>query len=156
MMIATMVLTVAIDLMVAVGVGVLLSAIIFMKIMSEEGFKITSRQENDVRVYILEGPLFFGAVELITQTITGDYSPRIAIDLRKVTVIDASGALILLQLYEYLRERNQELYLFGAEPNVESTLHRMKVCEKIGRNGCYPPQGYSNYSLENGADQTVS
>ncbi|WP_226086877.1 SulP family inorganic anion transporter [Mesobacillus sp. S13] len=155
-MIATMVLTVAIDLMVAVGVGVLLSAIIFMKIMSEEGFKITSRQENDVRVYILEGPLFFGAVELITQTITGDYSPRIAIDLRKVTVIDASGALILLQLYEYLRERNQELYLFGAEPNVESTLHRMKVCEKIGRNGCYPPQGYSNYSLENGADQTVS
>jgi sulfate permease, SulP family len=154
-MLATMILTVAIDLMVAVGIGVLMSALIFMKKMSEEGFKITSRQENGLTVYTLEGPLYFGAAELITQTVTADPSPRIAIDLGKVTVIDASGALTLLQLYEQLRERNQELYLFGAEPHIELTLRKMKVIERMGSNACYAVQGDSIYSLENATDHRV-
>lgn len=154
-MLATMILTVAIDLMVAVGVGVLLSALIFMKKMSEEGFKITSRHENDLTVYTLDGPLYFGAAELITQTVTADHSPSIAIDLGKVTVIDASGALTLLQLYEQLRERNQDLCLWGAEPHIELTLRKMKVFERMGSNAYYATQGNSIYSLEKTTDHRV-
>jgi sulfate permease, SulP family len=154
-MLATMILTVAIDLMVAVGVGVLMSALIFMKKMSEEGFRITSRQENDLTVYSLEGPLYFGAAELITKTISSDSSPHIAIDLGKVTVMDASGALTLLQLYEQLRERNQDLYLLGAEPHIEMTLRKMKVFERMGSNAGYATQGNSIYSLENATDHRV-
>lgn len=88
-MLVRMILTVAIDLMVAVGVGIVISALIFMKRMSEEGFKITSRYEDELKIYKFEGPLYLGTTELITKMISSDSSHGIAIDLEKITIVDA-------------------------------------------------------------------
>jgi sulfate permease, SulP family len=134
-MLVTMILTVAIDLMVAVGVGIVMSALIFMKRMSEEGFKITSRTEGNLNVYILEGPLYFGATELITKTISSDTSSEIAIDLEKVTVVDASGALLLLQLKDQLKERGQNLYLVGNDLDLGGILRKMNIFQRFGAKG---------------------
>ncbi|WLR54365.1 SulP family inorganic anion transporter [Mesobacillus subterraneus] len=136
-MLVTMVLTVAIDLMVAVGVGIVMSALIFMKRMSEEGVKIYYKMEHDLKVYTLEGPLYFGVTELIAKTIISDGSPEIVIDLEKVTVVDASGALLLLQLRDQLDERGQKLYLVGNDLDLGGILRKMNIFQKFGPAGHY-------------------
>jgi sulfate permease, SulP family len=140
-MLITMILTVVIDLMVAVGVGIVMSALIFMKRMSEEGFKITGKSDHDIMVYTLEGPLYFGATELITKTIAADQSQHIVMNLKEVTLVDASGALLLLQLYEQLRERGQNFYLAGANPDIEVKLQKMKIFERMGTTGYFKDIG---------------
>jgi sulfate permease, SulP family len=127
-MLVTMSLTVAIDLMVAVGVGIVMSALIFMKRMSEEGFKIDSKIENNIKIYKLEGPLYFGATEQISKSISSDSSPNIAIELEKVTIIDASGAMLLLQL----KERGQNLYLVGNDIDLGGILRKLNVFQQFG------------------------
>jgi sulfate permease, SulP family len=134
-MLVTMILTVAIDLMVAVGVGIVMSALIFMKRMSDEGFKINSKTKNSLNVYTLEGPLYFGATELITKTISSDISHDIVIDLEKVTIVDASGALLLLQLKDQLKERGQTLYLVGNDLDLGGILRKMNVFQNFGPTG---------------------
>lgn len=133
-MLATMILTVAIDLMVAVGVGIVMSALIFMKRMSEEGFKMTGRTVGDLKIYTLEGPLYFGSTDLISKNISSDPNPRIAIDLEKVTIVDASGALTLLQLNEQLKEKGQTLYLIGNDLDLGGILRKMNIFQKLGSN----------------------
>ncbi|WP_246860902.1 SulP family inorganic anion transporter [Bacillus sp. REN3] len=131
-MVVTMVLTVAIDLMVAVGVGIVMSALIFMKRMSEEGFKMTNKAEGGLSLYFLEGPLYFGSVEQITRTITSDNNPHIAIDIAQVTIVDATGALTLLQLNDQLKERGQNLYLVGNDLDLGGILRKMDIFSRIG------------------------
>lgn len=133
-MLATMILTVAIDLMVAVGAGIVMSALIFMKRMSEEGFKMTSRTVRDLKIYTLEGPLYFGSTDLISKNISSDPNARIAIDLGKVTIVDASGALTLLQLNEQLKEKGQTLYLIGNDLDLGGILRKMNIFQKLGPN----------------------
>ncbi|ESU32034.1 hypothetical protein G3A_12930 [Bacillus sp. 17376] len=139
-MLVTMILTVAIDLMVAVGVGIVMSALIFMKRMSEEGFKINNKTDNGLKVYSLEGPLYFGATELITKTISSDSSPDIVIDIEKVTVVDASAALPLLQLKEQLKERDQNLYLVGNDLDLGGILRKMNIFHEFGTTGHFETQ----------------
>jgi sulfate permease, SulP family len=135
-MLVTMSLTVAIDLMVAVGVGIVMSALIFMKRMSEEGFKIDSKIENNIKIYKLEGPLYFGATEQISKSISSDSSPNIAIELEKVTIIDASGAMLLLQL----KERGQNLYLVGNDIDLGGILRKLNVFQRFGETGHFESQ----------------
>lgn len=134
-MLVTMILTVAIDLMVAVGVGIVMSALIFMKRMSEEGFKINHTSESGLKIYNLEGPLYFGATELIAKTISSDNSPDIAIAIEKVTIVDASGALLLLQLKDQLKARGQSLYLVGNDLDLGGILRKMNVFHEFGTTG---------------------
>lgn len=134
-MLVTIVLTVAIDLMVAVGVGIVMSALIFMKRMSEEGFKIDSKTIDGLKIYSLRGPLYFGATELITRTISTEGSPQIAIDIEKVTIVDASGALLLIQLRDQLKERGQTLFLVGNDLDLGGILRKMNVYQSLGPAG---------------------
>jgi sulfate permease, SulP family len=133
-MITTMVLTVAIDLMVAVGVGIVMCALIFMKRMSEEGVKVESRQDNNVSIYTLEGPLYFGATDALVSKILADKNSSIVLEMEKVPVIDASGALTIVQINNQLKSRGQELYLTGLQRNVKVRLRKMKVFQSLGNN----------------------
>ncbi|WP_243462882.1 sodium-independent anion transporter [Mesobacillus boroniphilus] len=108
--------------------------------MSEEGFKINNKTDNGLKVYSLEGPLYFGATELITKTISSDSSPDIVIDIEKVTVVDASAALPLLQLKEQLKERDQNLYLVGNDLDLGGILRKMNIFHEFGTTGHFETQ----------------
>lgn len=75
-------LTIIFDLVIAIEVGMVLTCLLFMKRMSEEtdihGWKYTGNETADdsnnltelplgVRVYELNGPLFFGVAEMIAH-----------------------------------------------------------------------------------------
>lgn len=133
-MITTMVLTVVVDLMVAVGVGIVMSALIFMKRMSEEGVKVTNRKEEHLSIYTLEGPLYFGSTDSLVTTILKDKEKAIVLEMERVPVIDATGALAIVQIYDQLKQRDQQLYLVGIQKNIKVRLRKMKVFQSLGNN----------------------
>ena len=82
LLIVTFVLTVFVDLVVAVNVGVVLAALLFMRRMAETVQRRSSRYSTDPRrrtkksvlphnvlVYRIDGPFFFGAAEKLERTL---------------------------------------------------------------------------------------
>jgi sulfate permease, SulP family len=130
-MLLTMVLTVAVDLMVAVGAGVIFSALVFMKRINDEGVIITTRKVNDLSIYSINGPVYFGFTDRLLSRVTADNGTRIVLDMEKVTYIDASAAIVLLQIQQQLTLNNQSLYLSNMSKDVRECLKRMKVLENI-------------------------
>ncbi len=125
-LILTFVLTVMFDLVVAIGVGIVLAAMLFMSRMSEvtdvEGWKyiddendpdsITLREvpKNTV-VYEISGPLFFGAADKILNIRLKDRYSALILRMRSVTALDATAMHFLEQFYEKCQKKNITLIL---------------------------------------------
>jgi len=112
-LLATFILTVVVDLTVAIEVGMVLAAFLFMRRMAAvtNVSVITREMEDedmppelaklsvpkDVQIYEINGPFFFGAAEKFTQTISSvGKLPRVLIvRMRNVPAIDATGMKLL-------------------------------------------------------------
>src|SRR5690606_1662989 len=107
-MITTFLLTVLVDLAVAIGVGMVLASLLFMRRMSEvTNVRFVTREFTDrdnvdeshpplppgVEIYEIDGPFFFGAAEKFNETIARLRGrPRVLIiRMRNVPAIDSTG-----------------------------------------------------------------
>ncbi|MDG4552509.1 MAG: C4-dicarboxylic acid transporter DauA [Candidatus Contendobacter sp.] len=99
-------LTVIFDMVIAIGVGVVLAALLFMNRMAElTGGKhvefdhphLESPLPKDVRLYEVSGSLFFGAAEKAMSALhdIGARPRAVVIDIEGVTVMDVSGLVEL-------------------------------------------------------------
>jgi sulfate permease, SulP family len=131
-------ITVAVNFVVAVVVGVFLSMALFIATMNRsliravhDGTVRTSRriygpedtrrlaaERRRIKLVELEGAIFFGSAERLVTEAEGwaDTADHIVLDLRRVTAIDATGALGLEQLAKRLRARKVNLALAGVAP----------------------------------------
>jgi len=146
----TFVLTVTIDLTVAVEVGVVLAAFLFMHRMSEvvameshvdlveadeDDFKRARRTvERDVlpegvEAYRVSGPLFFAVANRIDDVLRAfGKAPRVFIlRLRLVPLIDASGAAAIGNLVERCRREGIALIFTGLQPQPARILADMGI-----------------------------
>ena len=155
-LLTTFLLTVLIDLTVAIEVGMVLAAFIFMKRMSERT-QISSIVALDntyaanadlydvdmldqrtlppgVEVYEITGPFFFGIADSLKSVLINlSYPPRVFIlRMRKVPMIDASGMYSLLEFHSKCKKANTTLYLSGVSAPLFQTLKKFDVVEKIG------------------------
>jgi len=102
----TFLLTVFVDLVVAVNVGVIVAALLFMRRMAdavsvEQHVDTTAtsydilgpKPDSGVVIYSIEGPLFFGAAEKLERTLAHIQRPATTLILRmgSVPFIDATG-----------------------------------------------------------------
>lgn len=152
-MVITFALTVVFDLVVAIEVGMVLAAMLFMKRMSDEttvkGWDY-SDNENDkdsielktvpknVRVYEVSGPLFFGAADKILDITVKEYTSCLVLRMRGVTAVDATAMNSLEQLYEKCNKKGIALVLSHVN---EQPLHAMKKL------GFYDKVGAENFCL---------
>lgn len=152
-MVITFALTVVFDLVVAIEVGMVLAAMLFMKRMSDEttvkGWDY-SDNENDkdsielktvpknVRVYEVSGPLFFGAADKILDITVKEYTSCLVLRMRGVTAVDATAMNSLEQLYEKCNKKGITLVLSHVN---EQPLHAMKKL------GFYDKVGAENFCL---------
>jgi sulfate permease, SulP family len=111
-MFAVFVLTVFVDLIVAVGVGVVLSmGLIIHRLAQEARFTVLpiedmekgSRMEGRVRVLEINGPFFFGSTSQMLDRVDQFIGTEVVIfDCRKVPFMDLSAKFVLEEMVENL------------------------------------------------------
>ncbi|MFZ0062550.1 MAG: sulfate permease [Pyrinomonadaceae bacterium] len=151
-LVVTFLLTVVIDLTVAIQVGVVLAAFLFMQRMSNttEVTKVTetlidedesetrdmSKLEvpKNVEVFEIYGSLFFGAIERFKDAMRSvEKRPRVLIlRMRHVQTIDASGLHSLEELLESTKRRGIVLIISAARPGVRALMERTGFAAALG------------------------
>ncbi len=152
-LIATLVLTVVVDLNVAIGVGFGLACMLFMHRMSEAslaGLGETSAIEDDddvtkprsvlvdmalpegIRVLSLRGPLFFGGAKSLADALkTGTSYPKVLIlRMRDVPLIDATALSALEEMAADLGKRGGRLVISGLQKQPRAAMHRMGLLKR--------------------------
>ena len=146
-LLATFLLTVAFDLTVAIQVGVVLAAFVFMVRMAEAVEVRTEAQvpqnggaavEEDlsqraelpegVEVYRIGGPVFFGVADRIGALLDGlPQRPQVLIlRMRQVPVIDASGVHALRSLAARCQRKGIALIISGLQPQPKRVIAGMR------------------------------
>jgi sulfate permease, SulP family len=145
----TFALTVFVDLVVAVNVGVILAALLFMRRMalavnvelqldgaSETAEDAVSRVSipRGVLVYGIEGPLFFGAAEKLERTLAHIQRPATTLVLRlnQVPFVDATGILAIEEIVNDFLRHGANVILSEVRPNVLRKLDRAGVSSRLG------------------------
>ena len=141
----TFILTVIFDLVIAIGVGMVLAAILFMKRMSEEtevtGWKYTENDTDslelkvvpkDVRVYEMSGPLFFGAADKIATITLKDFTRCLILRMRSVTALDATAMNALETLYKKCTEKNVRVIFSHVNPQPLSVMKKSGFFDMVG------------------------
>ena len=145
----TFTLTVLVDLVVAVNIGVILATLHFLRRMatSVEVRQATAQELTQefahkglltlppgVLVFAVEGPFFFGAVENFERALAGTHSdPEHLISrLKWVPFIDITGLQTLEEVVRDLHQRGVNVMLSGANARVEAKLRKAGIVELVG------------------------
>lgn len=142
-MLTCFVLTVVFDMVIAVTVGVVLAALLFMRRMSvltnveletESDLKI--EVPPGVRVYEIAGPLFFGAAKSAMEAIhtVGDRKDHTYIlDMQHVPTMDATGLVALESVLDRLRRSKIKVIFSGLRPEVGQMFERAGIKREPGK-----------------------
>jgi SulP family sulfate permease len=151
----TFFLTVFVDLVVAVNVGVILAALFFMRRMADSvsveqhvdmlpdsqqpGTPAvppnTGISNNGILVYSIDGPLFFGAAEKLERTLAHIQRPATTLILRmgNMPFLDATGIFAIEEIVTDFKRHGAEVLLAEVRPNVRYKLERGGVIAHVGQ-----------------------
>lgn len=148
LLLITFFLTIFTDLVIAVNIGVMLAALLFMKRMSEAVvFQQQSPEEikqeasnghlnlpERTFVFSMEGPFFFGAAERMESTLEAIHSHADVLVLRmgRVPFIDETGLQSMRDLQDTCSRHHTRLVLCEARPNVLEKLKRAGLVDAVG------------------------
>jgi SulP family sulfate permease len=148
---ATFALTIFVDLTVAVEIGMVLAAVLFIKRVSEttqitavdertetEGshHSLVGREIPDgVMVYRIFGALFFGAADKLESALQRlKQEPEVLIlRMRKVLAMDATGLNALEDLHERLQRKGKTLILSGPHTQPLLVMENAGFLDRVGR-----------------------
>jgi len=135
-------LTVLFDMVLAVSVGVVLAALLFMrrmavitKITIETQVGTQVEMPPGVRLYEIAGPLFFGAANVALATLDQiDAAARIVIlSMKRVDVMDATGLVALTSILERLQRGERKVILAGLQPEPADLLDKAGIKRVPGK-----------------------
>jgi len=156
-LLATFLLTVFVDLMTGIAVGVVLGAFIFLHRMAEsvhvEGqgqlvaddraddyqgrtsYDPAAASDRDVIVYRISGAFFFGAVTAVSGVLEriGQMPRVLVLDFSEVPMVDSTAAKALLRFATKLTGAGSGVYLVGAVPGVRRELLRAGLKKPLVR-----------------------
>ncbi|HEY0939425.1 MAG TPA: SulP family inorganic anion transporter [Steroidobacter sp.] len=147
-LLVTFVLTVFVDLVVAVNIGVIVATLHFLRRMASS-VEVQQQTHQDlsrefehrglkfppgVLAFAVEGPFFFGAVENFERTLasTGTDPEVLIIRLRWVPFMDITGLQTLEEVVRGLQRRKVRVMMTGANDRVSAKLRRAGIVELIG------------------------
>jgi SulP family sulfate permease len=144
-------LTVVVDLTVAVEIGMVLAAVLFIKRVSETT-QITAVDEatetegsqhslvgkeipRGVMVYRIFGSFFFGAVDKLETALkrSGQEPEVLILRMRKVLAMDATGLNALEDLYERLHRSGKHLVLSGPHTQPLFMMDKAGFLDQLGK-----------------------
>jgi SulP family sulfate permease len=177
-LLTTFALTVLVDLTVAVQVGLVLAAFLFMRRMSEvtnvaeigenfadpvadSGTFSTNREgplPKGVQLYAIDGPFFFGAADKFREAL-GQVSsaPRVLIlVLRRVPAIDSTGINALRNVIERFQRDGTRVILVGPRAQPLAAMERTGILASIGAENVVPDLDSAIALAEEAADRAPS
>ncbi|NLY12860.1 MAG: C4-dicarboxylic acid transporter DauA [Gammaproteobacteria bacterium] len=130
-------LTVLFDMVLAVGVGLLMAAGLFIKSMSDlTATASISRNQHDlpelpdsVTVYAIRGPLFFGAAEKALSVLR-KFNPEIRvviIDMRAVPMLDMTALAALSNVLIDYQKHDIGIIFLGTSAQVRHKMRRAGI-----------------------------
>ncbi len=151
--ITTFLLTVFVNLIYAIEIGVILASVLFMKRMSDMTNITVLDQENDLEdeiedddgidkkifdkdvvVHEITGAFFFGAASTFVEHMENIKKCKvIIIRMRKVPVMDATGYNALYKMHKRCKKNNTRLILCGLEKQPLKLLTKYNFINDIGR-----------------------
>jgi SulP family sulfate permease len=147
----TFLLTVFVDLTVAIETGMVLAAFLFMHRMANAVELDTHaeliREDVDdfvaprpdalerrtlppgTEVFRLDGPFFFGAAARFEEVLarSGERPKVIILRMSRVPLIDSTGVAALKKFIDSAKDRGTAVIVSGVRPDVDRTLRRMKL-----------------------------
>ena len=148
-MILTFLLTVLVDLTVAIGVGVTLACLIFMMQMSKT-VEIAAGKGNDeedqrlslpkdVEVFRINGPFFFGVSGELIDVLTrmGQMPKVLIVRMRLVPFLDTSGVSALEDMVKKCKAAGTVVIFAALQPQPKGLLNRLHFGEGVLYAGNY-------------------
>ncbi|MGE5092100.1 MAG: SulP family inorganic anion transporter [Bacillota bacterium] len=153
-LLTTFLLTVFVDLTLAVEVGMVLAAFLFMRRMSEvTSVSTITREFNDregpemalyaegraripsgVQIYAIDGPFFFGAAEKFKETLYQVAGrPKVLVLLmRNVPAIDSTGLVALRDVIRRFRQGGTRVIVAGVHAQPMAAISRSTLLTELG------------------------
>lgn len=146
-LVLSFVLTVVFDLVLAIEVGILLAAILFMKRMSEvtevEGWKYVDEEDDPdslalrvvpdhTLVYEISGPMFFAAADKILSISLKEDTACLILRMRSVNAIDATAMHSLTELLEKCEKKGIRIILSHVNEQPRKVMDKAGFSERIG------------------------
>ncbi len=135
----TLGVTVAFDLVIAVGIGLLAAAFFALRALSRlsdatrEPLPGHPEPEDErIGLFTVHGSLFFGAADRIVEQISD--TPNVSVVLVRlsdVQLIDATGANALAELVTTLERRHVTVLIKGVRPEHRELLHQLGVLASL-------------------------
>lgn len=158
-LIVTFLLTVIFDLTVAIEVGMVLAALLFIRRLSSsdsiqaiKGAYIDEEDRDDpdalqrkvipdgVEVYEINGPFFFGIVSTFVETMSNlENNPRVLIlRMRHVSSIDATAIHALRQVIQRSQKAGMVMVFSGVKAYLLMHLEKAGLVALVGRDNILP------------------
>ena len=145
----TLTLTVVFDLVVAIGVGMVLAALLFMKRMADvtevHGWVYVDDEDTDpdnialkkvpknTRVFEINGPMFFAASDKFEYVLDDTNIKVLCIRMRNVPAIDATGVEMLNKITKRCRKHNISVVFSHVNEQPMRAMEKAGFVERIGR-----------------------
>lgn len=147
-LVVTVVLTVVFDLVVAIGVGMVLAAILFMKRMADvteaHAWVDIDDEDTDIdnilrkkipphtRVYEINGPMFFAASERFRYMLDDTDISVLIIRMRNVPAIDSAGVEALSQIVKRCERENVKVVFSHVNEQPMHAMQKAGLAAKVG------------------------
>ncbi|MDR2642314.1 MAG: STAS domain-containing protein [Planctomycetaceae bacterium] len=158
-MLLTFLLTIFLDLTIAIPLGLILASFLFMRRM-EGTFDAGSVDHHlhklceddpdedplalrlfevpeEVHVYEIHGPFFFGAASKFQAAIVGIRCRVIILRMRNVPMMDLTGVNVLEELLVRATRTGMTILLTGIRPQPMDVIKKYGVLDKIGRKNLF-------------------
>lgn len=145
----TLLLTVVFDLVVAIGAGLVLAALLFMKRMADvtEAHTWVDADDEDTdpdnilrkkipqrtRVYEINGPMFFAAADKFRYILSGDGIDVLCIRMRNVPAIDAAGVETLTDIVKRCSRQGIRVVFSHVNEQPMQIMTKAGLVDEVGR-----------------------
>lgn len=145
-LLSTFILTILVDLTVAIEVGIVLASLLFMKRMADVDHRklVQSTDEDDIEnyenlpkgisVYEIGGPMFFASAKQYAELIKANCisSKILIIRMRHVSFIDSTALHNFKETIEMLKNNGTIIITSGTNYEVYNDLKKHKIVDLIG------------------------
>jgi SulP family sulfate permease len=150
-----LIITVLVDLISAVGVGIVLASLLFVKRMADlelANLRVISEptqeipfhpeekvilERNNGRIVLIhvDGPMSFGSAKNMVRRLESlkgfNKFTHVVLDLTDVSTIDGTAALAVEDMLRMVQSHHQNLYFVGIKPGVLNVLDGLGVLKYI-------------------------